>query len=235
MRQPAFIVATLTGSLLFGASVAGAMRGTALPAVPAATAPAARVAQVAQVDIAPRPQALALAEAIRQQFPGHAVDVAFVAPLLAGGGPSQEEVQALASIRIDGSAPMTVRTAALYDREARSVDAPSLWFEAEGAQPATEPLRRALAAATTQRLGAEFAGQPFAVALGDASAARVGGRYLRVVAHGATDFGTEGRAATTVQALYDPRNDEWLRLDYALGADPVQLQAADEGFAYAAD
>ena len=234
MRQPAFIVATLTGSLLFGASVAsvaGAMRGTALPAVPAATAPAARVAQV---DIAPRPQALALAEAIRQQFPGHAVDVAFVAPLLAGGGPSQEEVQALASIRIDGSAPMTVRMAALYDREARSVDAPSLWFEAEGAQPATEPLRRALAAATTQRLGAEFAGQPFAVTLGDASAARVGGRYLRVVAHGATDFGTEGRAATTVEALYDPRNDEWLRLDYALGADPADARAGDDGFAYAA-
>jgi hypothetical protein len=219
MRQPAFIVATLTGSLLFGASVAGALRGHAVPAP--------------SRDVVVQPQAVALAAAIEGQFPGHVVDVALDEPLLADAGPAQQEVQALAKVRIDGSAPMPVRAVALYDREARSIDAPSLWFEATGAKPAADEVRQALAAATTHRLDAEFAGQPFSLAIGDAEATRVGGRYLRVVARGTADFGAEGRAAATIEALYDPRNGEWLRLDYALGADPADAQAGDDGLAYA--
>ena len=41
-----------------------------------------------------------------------------------------------------------------------------------------------------------------------------------------------GRAATAIDALYDPRTGEWLRVDYALGADPADADTAD-GFAYA--
>jgi hypothetical protein len=235
MRQPAFIVATLTGSLLFGASVAGAMRGQAIGkaamiAMPAHAAEAARVDAVAGA----RPQFAALAAAIQAQFPGHAVDVALGKPVLVDAGAAQQEVQALARVRIDGSAPMPLRVVALYDREARSVAAPSLWFEAAGAHPADARVRRSLATAATQRLGSEFASQPFTLALDDAEATRVGGRYLRVVARGTADFGAEGRAATTIEALYDPRNGEWLRLDYALGADPA-APSADDGIAYAGD
>jgi hypothetical protein len=237
MRQPAFIVATLTGSLLFGASVAGAMHApviatSAAIAMPAHSTPSGRAAANAAAEA--QPQVAALAAAIQDQFPGHAVEVVLDKPMLADAGPAQQEVEVLARVRIDGSAPMPVRAVALYDREARSIAAPSLWFEAAGAQPAGDPVRRSLLDAATHRLDAEFADQPFTLALADAEATRVGGRYLRVVARGTADFGAEGRAATTIEALYDPRNGEWLRLDYALGADPAGSPASD-GFAYAGD
>lgn len=241
MRQPAMIVATLTGSLLFGVSIAGALRA------PAPGAPAAGTLHVVATNAdAPRSirddaeptaslQSAALADAIRQAFPGHAVDVALDVPTRAVVDPGsvQEEVHALARVRIDGSAPMPVRAVALYDREARSILAPSLSFEgAASPQPVDAPMRDALAAATARRLGAEFAGQAFGFQLADVESARVGGRYLRVLARGTADFGAEGRAATTVEALYDPRNGEWLRLDYALGADPADAPV-DGDYAYA--
>ena len=236
MRQPAIIVATLTGSLLFGASIAGALRAPSMGPSASVVASATREAEIARTHAVAETQAqvATLAAAIQDQFPGHRVDVALDRPIVAETGPAQQEMQALARVRIDGSAPMPVRISALYDRGTRSIDAPSLWFEATGAQPADGSLRRSLAAATTQRLGGEFADQAFTLALADAETTGVGGRYLRVVAHGTADFGSEGRAATTVEALYDPRTGEWLRLDYALGADPA-LRAADDGLAYAGD
>jgi hypothetical protein len=236
MRQPAFIVATLTGSLLFGASVAGALRAPSAGTSATVVAPTTRAGEIARAHAVAetRAQLATLAAAIQDQFPGHRVDVALDRPIVAETGPAQQEMQALARVRIDGSAPMPVRISALYDRDTRSIDAPSLWFEATGAQPADGSLRRSLAAATIQRLGAEFADQAFALALADAETTAVGGRYLRVVARGTADFGSEGRAATTVEALYDPRTGEWLRLDYALGADPAQ-GVGDDGLAYAGD
>src|SRR5690606_367652 len=65
-----------------------------------------------------------------------------------------------------------------------------------------------------------------------ADAVALGGRYLRLVGRGVADFGAEGRAATTIEALYDPRNGEWLRLDYTLGAAPLEADA-DADIAYA--
>jgi hypothetical protein len=228
MRQTAFIVATLTGSLLFGASVSGVLRapsmGASGDAAIHAGAPVPRAAGSLHA------QSLALAAAIEDQFPGHAVDVALEAPTVEDDGASQQQVLALARVRIDGSAPMLVRANALYDRASRSVAAPSLWFEGTGERAVSDATRRGLAAAAARRLDAEFAGQAVELALPDAEAVVVGGRYLRVVARGTADFGAEGRAAATVEALYDPRSGEWLRLDYALGADPAQT---GEDVAYA--
>jgi len=225
MRQTAFIVATLTGSLLFGATFAGAWQAPLFAGAGGGT-PAAQAADDGA------PPAGALAAAIGDQFPGHAVEVALGAPTLVDAGPAQREVQALARVRIDGSAPMLVRANALYDRDAASLSAPSLWFEGGGSIPADDAARAALARAAEARLGAEFAGQPVVLSLGDADAVALGGRYLRLVARGVADFGAEGRAATTIEALYDPRNGEWLRLDYTLGADPAEGDA-DADIAYA--
>jgi hypothetical protein len=236
MRQPALLIATLTGSLLFGASVTGALRAPALamPAVVATTTPTAARDEGSNEGApglhAAGAQADALAAAIGAQFPGHSVEVAIDTPLISDAGPAQQQVEALARVRIDGSAPMLVRATALYDREARSADAPSLWFEGTGEHAVSPATQRGLATAAARRLDAEFAGQPVTLAIDDARAVPVGGRYLRVVARGVADFGAEGRASTTIEALYDPRSGEWLRLDYALGADPA---ANDAALAYA--
>jgi hypothetical protein len=224
MRQPAFFIATLGASLLFGASAAGAFHaGIALPP---AQPPAAGV--VAKHDV----PTVALAASIADQFPGHAVSVQLDDPAIEDASAVQQQVQALARVRIDGSAPMLVRATALYDHDSRSIDAPSLFFEATGARPAAPAVDRSLAAEATRRLGAEFAGQPVSLSLLGADAVPVGGRYLRVVARGTADFGGEGRAATMVEALYDPRTGDWLHLDYELGADPA---AGGDGLAYAGD
>ncbi len=233
MRHPALLIATLTGSLLFGASVTGALRAPALaPASPGAWASVEEGATTAALPgrALQGPQARALAAAICAQFPGHDVDVALETPLISDAGPAQQEVEALARVRIDGSAPMLVRATALYDRQAGRAEAPSLWFEGTGERAVSGATQHGLAAAAVRRLDAEFAGQPVTLAIDDARAVPVGGRYLRVVARGTADFGSEGRAATTIEALYDPGSGEWLRLDYALGADPA---AAGEGIAYA--
>lgn len=231
MRQPAFIVATLTGSLLFGASVAGALRAPVVGISGDITSAAALASMPARTESASqRAQSAMLVAAIKDQFPGHAVEVALEAPMLSDAAPEQQELQALARVCIDGSAPMLLRATALYDQETHAVAAPSLWFEGSGGRPASDSMRRRLASATARRLDVEFAGQPVALSLADAEAVDLGGRYLRLVARGTADFGTEGRAATTVEALYDPRNGEWLRLDYTLGADPAQ---GGDGIAYA--
>ena len=191
MRQPAFIVATLTGSLLFGASIAGALRAPV--GISGDVVHGAHASMRAFVESASqRERAAMLVAAIADQFPGHAVDVALEAPTLSDAAPEQQEVEAAARVRIDGSEPMPVRATALYDRQARSIASPTLRFEAAAGQPATEAMRGALAAAAIHRLEGEFAGQPVTLSLADAEAAAVGGRYLRLVARGTADFGAEG-------------------------------------------
>src|SRR5690348_17486268 len=156
MRHTAFIVATLSGSLLFGASVVDALRMPGLGVSADAASPQASASRAGRAPTAPaQAQLSALAAAIEDQFPGHAVDVALAAPAIVDLGPAQQEVQALARVRIDGSTPMLVRANALYDRQARSVAAPSLWFEGSDPRPVSEAMRRGLANAAARRLDAE--------------------------------------------------------------------------------
>jgi hypothetical protein len=81
---------------------------------------------------------------------------------------------------------------------------------------AADGLVQQLAAETHQRLDAEFMDQPVAFQLKGARVWPAASGRLRVHGEGIADFGAEGSATTTVEALYDPATGKWLRLDYQL-------------------
>jgi ABC-type amino acid transport substrate-binding protein len=111
--------------------------------------------------------------------------------------------------------------AALYDTELSSVDHPALTLGGTGsgqAVAADAGLARRLAKEVDRRLGMEFAQQPVQLRLDRVRLLPAGRHYLRLDANGIADFGAEGSTPAGVQALYDPRNGEWLRVSYELGA-----------------
>ena len=68
-------------------------------------------------------------------------------------------------------------------------------------------------------MAAFASGQPATLALAGVQAREVGNGLLALDAVGRADFAGEGVAAAAVHALYDPRGDRWLRLQYRLGGD----------------
>lgn len=73
-----------------------------------------------------------------------------------------------------------------------------------------------LADETHRRIAAEFASQPVAFELSGARTWPLTTGLLRVRGEGTADFGPEGQAAATVEAVYDPRAARWVKLDYQL-------------------
>ena len=75
----------------------------------------------------------------------------------------------------------------------------------------------ALANKVDAALRAEFPQQPVDMVMEHVTTSAVGQRYLQVKGVGTADFGAEGTTAAQVDALYDRRNGQWLRVDYELG------------------
>lgn len=109
---------------------------------------------------------------------------------------------------------------ALYDTVATSVSYPRLNIGGapKGREVAAESK---MAVALTDKVDAalheEFPDQSVALLMEHVTTVPVGNRYLRVNGVGTADFGKEGTTAAQVEALYDRRNGQWLRVDYELG------------------
>jgi hypothetical protein len=78
-------------------------------------------------------------------------------------------------------------------------------------------LVKSLDARLATELRKEFASQPVRLKLGEVSSMEMGARYLRIDAQGIADFGRDGSTPARVDALYDLRDNIWLRVDYELG------------------
>lgn len=63
----------------------------------------------------------------------------------------------------------------------------------------------------------DFAQQPVRLRMDRVRTSSAGARYLHVQGIGTADFGAEGTTAAQVEALYDRRNGQWVRVDYDLG------------------
>lgn len=121
----------------------------------------------------------------------------------------------------DDSRWIPIEFNALYDTRNASVSYPALVF-GEAGSTADElaldaPLAVALGARIDAALAREFAQQPAQMVLDRVTTSPAGARYLRVEAMGTADFASEGTTAAQVEALYDPRTGEWIRLAYELG------------------
>ena len=67
-------------------------------------------------------------------------------------------------------------------------------------------------------LGKEFGNQAVRLQLDRITTVEAGKRYLRISASGIADFGREGTTPAQVEALYDRRDNAWLRVNYELGS-----------------
>lgn len=110
--------------------------------------------------------------------------------------------------------------AVLYDTRTASVSYPAITLgdpEAAHEVALDAPLAVELGLRADQAIDAEFPQQPVQLVVSRVTTADAGKRYMLVQASGTADFAAEGTTPTQVQALYDRRTGEWLRLDYELG------------------
>lgn len=109
---------------------------------------------------------------------------------------------------------------ALYDTETTAVSHPRLVLGE--AQPGNElapdsDFAQALTQRVDRALGEEFAQQPFELVIDRVATSNAGQRLVQVRGTGTVDFGAEGATAAQIDALYDPVDGRWLRVDYELG------------------
>lgn len=229
MRQIVSALAMLSGSLLFG----GMLTDTAaappnvrvartIVATPRDVTPESRVEAEQGLDAA---VAAALIGSISSQFDEPAVEVKLDRVAVTPNGLLQREINGNGRLLLgedrNDDAWIPFRFAALYDTQRASVGEPTLTIgDAPGqrAQPATARMSARLSVEVDRRLHEEFAQQPAQISLDAVRVFQTGGRYLRMEANGIADFGREGSTAADVHALYDTRNDRWLRVRYELGA-----------------
>lgn len=171
----------------------------------------------------PMPFEAAVAMAVREAFDSPSVTVEVTRVDVVSSNAAQRELLARGRMAIGPSGWMPFEASALYDVPAEAAFVQRLGLgDANARHPEdTETLAARLAAEAARRLEAEFPGQPAALELAGIEAREVGDGLLALDAVGRADFASEGAAAAAVHALYDPRGDRWLRLQYRLGGDDV--------------
>ncbi len=107
---------------------------------------------------------------------------------------------------------------ALYDTQQSSVGSPRFTLGDASSGQGALAMTKKLTAVVAQRLHQEFAQQPVHIALDSVRTVAAGKNYLQVQARGSANFGKEGATDADVHGLYDVRNDQWVQLDYELGA-----------------
>lgn len=114
------------------------------------------------------------------------------------------------------------RFEALYDTESAAVSHPRLALgQAQGSSEIAvdSDLGSALTREARSALSAEFSQQPFDLVVDRVVTQVAGDRLVQVRGSGTVDFGPEGSTAAQIDALYDPAEGRWLRLEYQLGTE----------------
>lgn len=109
----------------------------------------------------------------------------------------------------------------LYDTFSASAGYPEVTLggieDGERMVPNDASLVQQLDARVVAQLDREFGGQPVRLQLDEITTREAGKRFLRIDAVGIADFGREGTTPARVDALYDRREETWLRVNYELG------------------
>ncbi len=123
------------------------------------------------------------------------------------------------------------RFSTLYDAIFESAGYPELSIGTVGPGGRTLPndskLVRELDDRVVAMLGEEFGYQRVRLQLDRIDTIEAGIRYLRIDASGIADFGLDGAAPTRVEALYDRKDNVWLRVTYVLQPAPAAGRAPD--------
>jgi len=208
----------IASMLLLGAGSIAGMPAISVTGKALAPPPQSRAEAVVAIDDA---TAAALIGAISSQFGERAVQVRLGEVRATSAGIVQRDLHGTGQLQL-GRDPVWIpfRFRALYDTEQASVGSPTLTL-GEGTPShvlaRNDAVAKALADEVGRRLHREFTQQATDIRLDDVRSAPAGAGYLRLEANGTALFGGDGRAATRIRALYDPRNGDWLQLNYDLG------------------
>lgn len=115
---------------------------------------------------------------------------------------------------------LAFRFRTLYDTLDGSAAYPQVTLSGSGAErklPTDPSLVAELDTRVAAELKREFAGQRARFRPERVDTMQTAGRYQRISAMGTVDFGPEGTTPATVDALYDTRTRQWLRVRYELG------------------
>ncbi|MBA2239359.1 MAG: hypothetical protein H0W24_11770 [Lysobacter sp.] len=220
--------AGLLASAIASQGSAGSARGASTPQVQihaeAIVAPQSRIEGDLAMDGA---VAAAVIGAVSRQFGERRVEVKLDSVSVQPASLRDRDVSGEGRILIgetDGSDPdawIPIQFEALYDTQTASVSHPALVIGRGSADvqslPLDAPLAVALSTQVDAALAAEFEQQHAQMIVDRVTTTPAGSRYLRVAALGTADFAAEGSTAAQIDALYDRRTGEWIRVSYELG------------------
>ncbi|MFD0738120.1 hypothetical protein ACFQZQ_02290 [Lysobacter koreensis] len=222
MRRSALTLAlVLVGGLTLSTAVAqadGTSKQVAIQAQSLDRQPESRIEGDEAMDGA---VAAAVIGAVARQFGEREVGVKLDSVAVMPASVRDRDVSGSGRLRIgDDEAWIPFRFTALYDTSATSVSQPYLVIgDTAGGEPIANDSKLALA--LSDRVGSslrdEFAQQPVRLLMDQVTTNAAGSRYLRVQGIGTADFGREGATTAQIEALYDRRSGQWLRVDYELG------------------
>lgn len=219
MHRIAIAILMIASGSMLAVATAAQPGPEAITATAIDRAPQSRAEATQSVDAA---VAAALIGAITQQFDERMVQVKLDHVDSTPTSIAQRDIHGSGRLKIgDDAVWIPVTFSALYDTTDASVGFPVLTLGATAPGEilsSDAEISQRLAGEVGHRLDREFASQQVRFDLDQVHVSHVGNRYLRVDANGTTDFGVEGTTATGVHALYDPRQDQWLRVSYELGS-----------------
>lgn len=166
-----------------------------------------------------------LVGALTEQFGGRTVSVRLDKIDVLPSSIRDRTVSGTGRVRIGGDQDWVgFRFNTLYDTLLGSAAYPDITLggiaSGERQVPNDTVLIRQLDDTVARRLGKEFASQTVRLQLDDITTVEAGTRYLRINASGIADFGRDGTTPAQIEALYDLRDNAWLRVNYELGPAP---------------
>ncbi|TXH72428.1 MAG: hypothetical protein E6Q88_06280 [Lysobacteraceae bacterium] len=165
--------------------------------------------------------AAALVTALSEQLGGRAVNIRLEHVDAQATSLRDRLVKGQGRMLIDGGDDwIAFRFDVLYDAVLESAGYPELHIGGVGrderAVPNDAKLIREMDDRVVAMLGEEFGYQQVRLQLDRIVTVEAGTRYLRVDADGIADFGLDGTSPLRVEALYDRKAPNWLRIAYVL-------------------
>jgi hypothetical protein len=162
--------------------------------------------------------------ALTEQFDGRVIEVSIDDYDVQILGAREREVSGRGKVAVGDDPEDTIRFRyrTLYDVVTTDAAYPAITVDGTGnggerSVPNDATLIGALDARVASELSRELGGKPVWLQFDAIESYENGQGYVRIDAAGIADFGVEGRTPARVEAVYDRRQDKWVRVHYQLG------------------
>lgn len=237
MQRTGLITALLSTALVAGAVAAQqgesapAQQPTHVIAEPVGPAAQSRIEAEQAMDAA---VAAALIGAIGEQFGERRIDVKLQRLDSEHVNLIDSRLTGVGELRLGPDSDwIPVQFAALYDSVGEVVSQPRLTIGRDDTPAQTlqhdSALARSLNSEVQRRMNGEFEQQRVSLMLDGVTVRPLDARFSRLQATGMAGFGNEGTAQAAIQAVYDNQSQEWVQVNYELGASSASLSDVQSG------